>query len=283
MKNRAFLICLVLVLILVQAMLRSVETDYLTAGATDMVFGAPADCGMAWSKASLTFSLPFAVFTAGALVAALGAGAACFAAFYDKFGDREPCNGIYSRLSTCALWCGWPIMAACTASIFGTFPNAAAGADSLAHSSLFILLAVCAGVVVACHWLARRFQETPVAPWACVAAFITVWDMGRDLLCGSVFSHALTPAALSYPLAGLALAYGVRKLCGGTLASRAVGAVLIAAAVGCACHFFGHGYLFHTDIPFFGVPCYIYTALTLAVLAFLMWLKYRALLQDEAD
>ena len=277
MRNRIFLVCLVLVLILAQAMLRSVETNYLTAAPADTLFCAPSDWGMAWSKASLTFSLPFAVFTAGALVAALGAGAECIAGIYDKFGECEPCNGIYSRLSTCALWCGWPVMAACTASIFGTFPNAAAGADSLAHSSFFILLAVCAGVVMVCHWLARRFQETPVAPWACVAAFITVWDMGKDWLCGGVFSHALTPAALSYPLAGLALAYGVRKLCGGTPASRVTGAVLMAAAVGCACHFFGHGYLFQSDIPFFGTPCYIFTALTLAVLAALMWLKYRSL------
>ena len=279
MRNRIFLVCLVLVLILAQAMLRSVEANYLTAAPGDTVFCAPADWGMAWSKASLTFSLPFAVFTAGALVAALGAGAECIAGIYDKFGECEPCNGIYSRLSTCALWCGWPVMAACTASIFGTFPNAAAGADSLAHSSFFILLAVCAGVVMVCHWLARRFQETPVAPWACLAAFITVWDMGKDLLCGGVFSHALTPA-LSYPLAGLALAYGVRKLCGGTPASRAAGAMLIAAAVGCACRFFGHGHLFQSDIPYFGAPCYIYTALTLAVLAALMWLKYRATPQE---
>lgn len=278
MRNRIFLVCLVLVLILAQATLRSVEDNYLTAALEDTVFCAPADWGMAWRKASLTFSLPFAVFTAGALVAALGAGAACIAGIYDKFGVSEPCDGIYTRLSSCALWCGWPVMAACTASIFGTFPNAAAGADSLAHSYFFILLAVCAGVVMVCHWLARRFQETPVAPWACLAAFITVWDMGRDLLCGGVFSHALSLPALSYPLAGLALAFGVRKLCGGTPASRVTGAVLIAAAVGCACHFFGHGHLFQTDVqtPFFGAPCYIFTALTLAVLAALMWLKYRA-------
>lgn len=281
MKNRVFLVCLVLALILAQAMLRSVEANYLTAAPGDTVFGTPADWGMAWSRAALTFSLPFAVFTAGALVAALGAGAACLAAFYDKFGESEPCNGIYTRLSTCALWCGWPIMAACTASLFGTFPNAAAGADSLAHSSLFLQLAVCAGVVVACHWLARRFQETPVAPWARVAAFITVWDLGADWLRGGHFAHALTLPALSYPLAGLALAYGVRRLCGGTPASRITGAALIAAAAGGGCHFFGHGFLFHSDIPFFGAPCYIYTAATLAVLAALIWLKYRATGPDE--
>lgn len=276
MKSRIFLVCLVLVLILSQALLRSVETNYLTAAPSDTVFFAPADWGMAWSKASLTFSLPFAVFTAGALVAALGAGAACIAGFCDEFNVNEPCNGIYSRLSTCALWCGWPVMAACTASIFATFPNAAGGADTLAHSPLFLMLAVCAGIVMACHWLARRFQETRVAAWACGAMFITVWNLGADWL-GGGYAHALSLAALSYPLAGLALAYGMRKLCGDTLASRVTGVVLIAAAVGCACHFFGNGYLFQSDIPFFGVPCYIYTVLTLAVLAALMWLKYRSL------
>ena len=50
MKSRIFLVCLVLVLILSQAMLRSVETNYLTAAPSDT---AAPKAGMLFSGATV--------------------------------------------------------------------------------------------------------------------------------------------------------------------------------------------------------------------------------------
>lgn len=80
--------------------------------------------------------------------------------------------------------------------------------------------------------------------------------------------------------AGLALAYAAQLLLRPAALPRALGAVLALAVAGTVCHFCSQGRFFQTDIPFFGTPCYIYTALVLAVLGGLVWLKWRALPQD---
>ena len=283
MKNRVFLVFLVLVLILVQAMLRNVETNYLTAGPADMLFGVSPQAGMEWSAASLTFSLPFAVFSAAALVTALGLGADCLSWVYDLRGVSEPCGGVYSRLGTCAMWCGWPLMAASTAAVFAAFPNASAGAESLAHSPLFAGLMLFAGIYIVCRVVCLRFRGAGTACTGIAIFLLTAEGLGH-LCMGEPFSFFRHAAAeILFPLAGLALAYAVRMLLRPAAAPRIIGALLIAAACGAVCHFFSQGCLFHTDIPYFGPPCYIYAALMLAVLAGLTWLKWRALPVDEAD
>lgn len=280
MKNRVFLVCLVLVLILVQAMLRSVETNYLTAGPTDMVLGASPEAGMAWSSAALTFALPFAVFTAAALVAVTGMAADCLAWVYEMRGVSEPHDAVYTRLATCAMWCGWPIMAACTAGIFACFPNASAGAKTLSQSGFFITLALCAGLYIVCRLVCHRFRSRTTAA---IGIVITL-RAARCMIHGSWGWHT-NLMEISYILAGLALAYAVRLLLRPSAAARSIGAALVLGA-GCGiCHIMAQEHLFQTDIPYFGTPCYIYTALMLAVLAGLIWLKWRSLPLDmeEAD
>ena len=280
MKNRIFLVCLVLVLILAQALLRSVETNYLTAGPTDMMFGASPQMGMEWSAGALTFSLPFAVFTAAALVAVMGMGADCISWIYELRGRSEPCDGVYTRLGTCAMWCGWPVMAACTAAVFAAFPNASIGAETLSQSSFFAGLMLSAGIYIVCRLVCLRFRGTAAAGTGIAVFLLEGACLGQVCLGEASIHSRITLSSALFLLAGLALAYGVRLLLRPSAAVRTAGALMMAAVCGGICHLFSQGYIFHTDIPYFGTPCYIYTALSLAVLGVLVWLKWRALPQD---
>lgn len=270
MKNRIFLVCLVLVLILAQAILRNVETNYLTASPTDMVLGASPDAGMAWSSAALTFSLPFAVFTAAALVAVLGMGADCLSWIYDLRGVSEPADGAYTRLGTCAMWCAWPVMAACTGAVYAAFPNASTGAETLWQSPFFTGLMLAAGIYLVCRLICKRFPGETASCTGIVIFLLATRCLGS--ICMEE-KYMLLPA-------GLALAYAAQLLLRPAALPRALGAVLALAVAGAVCHFCSQGRFFQTDIPYFGTPCYIYTALVLAVLGGLVWLKWRALPQD---
>lgn len=253
MKNRIFLISLLVFLLIVQAVLRQTEDAYLT-GSTDASF---------ISFTGLTFSLPFAMFTAGACVAALGTGARIFAALCGITGKVNHKGGVFTRLASCGTWVGWPAMAACLASIYAAFPATQEGTESLMQSPLFLLLAIALPGMLACHVLDSRHRRNLSTVSLAVALAIVA-------ACGWFWLG--NPLALL--IIALVLAYGTAKLLAHKFSSRIKGGAMVCAALAYAFHCFSGSAMFQSDLYRVGADCMLFYAAALLLLAGMMWLKW---------
>ena len=108
MRNRLFLLVLVAVLLLMQAVLRS------AAQATPFSGGATLGGISFWE---LRGALPLGVFAAGLLLVTTAAMAQCLQAALSLGRSRSRIQAYAGQIASASLWCGAPLMAMCYAAL----------------------------------------------------------------------------------------------------------------------------------------------------------------------
>lgn len=113
MRHRLFLLVLVTVLLLMQAVLRS------AAQATPFSGGATLGGISFWE---LRGALPLGVFAAGLLLVTTAAMAQCIQAALHQVHTRSRIQAHAGYIASACLWCGAPLMAMCYAALPHIFP-----------------------------------------------------------------------------------------------------------------------------------------------------------------
>ncbi len=202
MRNRFFLLALLVIILLMQAVLRA------AAQAT------PFSGGSTWGNFSfweLRGALPLGVFAIGTLFICTAAIARLFQASVQLTNSKHPLIRKSSSIATACLWCGVPCMASTLNALPYIFPwmNAHDPGGWQTTDNLHLVLSGCIILLIICHFL-QHIQKLILACFIIPASLLCLLSFGKM---GFNLPFILIPSA-AVAFAGITLAMNRRRAWG---------------------------------------------------------------------